>query len=138
MNLLLNNLAKIASDFDTISCVDTVHGHLPCLLHRYQNAICATVNTRMTGSNWIKKFVSKLLDISQAYNKVKGHLRLSRQAEVLAEIATLSNSRPEEIPEESRFLLELEMVKLDTALLTQQEYWVAAMTAALSAGCCCP
>jgi len=85
-----------------------------------------------------EKIVSKLLDISQAYNKVKGHLHLSHRAEVLAEITTLSNSQPEEIPEESRFLLELEMVKLDTAPLTQQEYWVAAMTAALSAERCCP
>ena len=38
------------------------------------------------------------------------------------------------IPDESKFLLELEVVELDRASLSQQEYWVSAMKAALAAG----
>ena len=102
-----------------------------------------SMHSRMGGASWMKKFVPKLLDMSHSqwlfrnfslHNKVKGHLHLSHQAEVLAEIAILATKRPEDIPVESKFLLELEVVDLDRSSLSQQEYWVAAMRAALVAG----
>lgn len=140
-------IADVASDFDTIGWEDTMHGRLPRSLHRYQSMFCASVNSRMTGKSWMKKLVSKVLKISHGqwlyrnfslHNKLKGHLHLSHRADVLTEIATLSTSQPEDIPKESRFLLEIEMVGLDKSSLTQQEYWVTAMKAALSAGRRCP
>ena len=100
----------------------------------------------MTGTDWMKQLITRLLNISHAqwmyrnfslHNKTSGYLRQSDQADVLAEIATLSNKRPEEIPEESWFLLEVEMVNLDSSSLAQQKYWIAAMKVALSAGCRC-
>ena len=65
MNLLLSSLAKIASDFDTIGCVDTLHSRLP------QNAMCATVNTRMTGTNWMKKLCQNCLTSLRLTTKLK-------------------------------------------------------------------
>jgi hypothetical protein len=106
-----------------------------------------SVNSRMTGTDWMRALVGKLLTISHTqwlyrnfslHNKVNGHLRLTHQTEVLEEIARLSTTRPEDIPEESRFLLEVEMVTLDTTSIAHQEYWITAMKAARSAGRRCP
>ena len=68
------------------------------------------------------------------HNKVKGHLALTEQAAVLSEIATLACSKPEDVPPISRFLLKLEVGRLDAQSLAQQKYWVTAMKAALKAG----
>lgn len=98
---------------------------------------------RLSGKDWMKAFISKILDISHGqwlyqnfslHNKTKGHLKLTQQAQVLTEIATLSNCQPEDIPQESRFLLEIDAFQLDTSSLTHQVYWVTAMKAALKAG----
>ncbi len=97
----------------------------------------------MTGRDWFKRLISKLLNISHAqwayrnfslHNKLNGHLQLCKQEEVLTKIAELSSTPPDAIPEESRFLLEFESSSPDSSNLTQQEYWVTAMTAALTAG----
>jgi hypothetical protein len=75
-----------------------------------------------------------LLPLFFPHNKVKGRLALTEQAAVLSEIATLACSKPEDVPPNSRFLLELEVGRLDAQSLAQQKYWVTAMKAALKAG----
>jgi hypothetical protein len=136
-------MSEIARDIDKIGWVDILHGRLPRSVLRFQQSFCALTNDRMTGRDWFKRLVSKLLNISHAqwayrnfslHNKLNGHLRLCRQEEVLTKIAELSSTPPDAIPEESRFLLEFESSSLDSSNLTQQEYWVTAMTAALTAG----
>ena len=123
-------MAEVATGFDSIGWVDVLHGRLPVALHRYQTAYCRSVNSRMTGTDWMKQFTTKLLNITHAqwayrnfslHNKTTGYLRQAHQAEVLAEIATLSTSDPEEVPEGSRFLLEVDMVNLDSTSLAQQD-----------------
>lgn len=52
----------------------------------------------------------------------------------MSSIAQLVDSNPSDLPEESQFLLEIDPSTLDAGSLLQQEYWVAAMKAALSAG----
>lgn len=133
----------VASGIDSIGWDDLLHGRIPISLLTFQHSYCASLGNRMNGADWAKAFVIKLLDISHGqwmyrnfslHNKNRGHLQLSHQAEVLSEIAILAESRPEDIPPESRFLLELETATLDLQSLARQEYWVAAMKAALKAG----
>ncbi len=137
------SMSEIARDIDKIGWVDNFHGRLPRSLLRFQVSFCALTNSRMTGRDWFKRLISKLINISHAqwayrnfslHNKLNGHLQLCKQEEVLTKIAELSSTPPENIPEESRFLLEVESSTLDSSNLTQQEYWVTAMTAALTAG----
>jgi hypothetical protein len=136
-------MEEIAYDFDLIGWEDILHGRLPRSLHTHQIAHCRLRNIRLTGTDWMKKFTAKLLSISHSqwlyrnfslHNKLKGHLHLSHQAAVLEEIANLATTSPEDIPEASRFLLEIDLINIDKSPLTQQEYWIAAMTAAISAG----
>ena len=136
-------VTEIAIDIDVIGWVDLLHGRIPSSLKRFQHSYCAAIGSRMNGADWAKAFVLKLLNISHGqwmyrnfslHNKSRGHLKLSHQAEVLSEIAILAECRPEDIPPESRFLLEVETTNLDSQALARQEYWVAAMKAALKAG----
>jgi hypothetical protein len=137
------SVSEVAADIDMIGWTDLFHGRIPLSLTKFQQAYCASINSRMTGTDWAKAFVTKLLNISHGqwmyrnfslHNKTRGHLRLTQQAEVLSEIATLAASRPEDIPPESRFLLEVEVITLDGQSLARQEYWITAMKAALKAG----
>ena len=134
---------EVAEDIDLIGRVDILHGRIPNSLRQFQQGYCATINSRMNGADWAKAFVTKLLDISHGqwtyrnfslHNKVKGHLALTEQAEVLSEIATLACSRLEDIPPNSRFHVKLEVGRLDAQSLAQQKYWISAMKAALKAG----
>ena len=136
-------IREIVEDFDIIGWDDTLHGRLPLALLWYQTAFCSAVNSRLSGTSRMKTLVTKLLTISHKqwlfrnfslHNKVNGHLKLTHQATVLAEIARLSTCSPEEIPEECRFLLDFELTSLDKAPISHQEYWIAAMKAAKVAG----
>lgn len=128
-------LQEVARDIDNIGWVDMMHG---------RESHCAITGSRMTGKDWMRAFITKLLNISHGqwmyrnfslHNKTRGHLQLQRQTEVLAKIATLAECQPEDIPAESRFLLEVEVTNtLESNSLVQQEYWIAAMKAAIKAG----
>ena len=54
--------------------------------------------------------------------------------QVLEQIAELAEVEPEEVPVESRFLLEVDFSRLVLDRTERQEYWVAAMLAAVRAG----
>jgi len=136
-------IQEIAEDIDLIGWTDFLHGRIPISLRNFQQSYCASINSRMNGQDWTKALVTKLLNISHSqwmyrnfslHSKTRGHLKLTHQAEVLTEIAKLSECNPEDVPEESRFLLEVEIVNLEDKSLAHQEYWISAMKAALKAG----
>ena len=133
----------IAEEINQIGWTDFFHGRIPCSLRNFQQDYCASINSRMNGKDWAKALIARLLNISHGqwtyrnfslHSKARGHLRLSHEADVLNNIATLASCRPEDIPPESRFLLEVEIVNLESKSLSQQEYWITAMKAALKAG----
>ena len=135
-------MAEVAAAFDKIGWVDMMHGRLPVALRRLQHNHCQLTGDG-SGDAWMTQFTRRLIDISHGqwlyrnftlHNNTNGYLLLQRQEEVLARITQLAASDPSELPEESRFLLEMEPSSLETAPLLQQEYWAAAMKAALIAG----
>ncbi len=75
-------MKEIACEVDLIGWEDMLHGRLPRGLHTYQTAYCRLRNSRLTGTDWMKKFAAKLLSISHSqwlyrnfslHNKIKGH-----------------------------------------------------------------
>ena len=95
-----------------------------------------------SGSDWMKQFIRKLLDIAHGrwlyqnfslHNTHTCYLHLQKEEGVLEAMTKLAECDPREIPDESRFLLEINPTISD-APLCQKEYWVAAMQAALTAG----
>ena len=68
------------------------------------------------------------------HNKQRGYLRLQHCKDLLWELDKLNNTPSDNIPEESRYLLELDYSELFNAPLEQQSYWVLAMKVARRAG----
>jgi hypothetical protein len=68
------------------------------------------------------------------HNKQHGYLRLKQCRDLLHEVDSLLDTPPDEIPEGSKYLLELNFLTLYNALFKQQSYWVLAMKAAWHAG----
>ena len=99
--------------------------------------------TRMNGSDWMKHFVSHLLHISHSQwlyrnftlrETTRGYLRLKERQNILIKIDKLLDVNPNNIPPESRFLLEMDFDGLYRSSFEKQSYWVVAMKAAYQAG----
>ncbi len=98
----------------------------------------------MTSNNWMKHLIGRLLLISYSqwlycnftlHDKSRGYLRLQRQKEVLKEVDRLMDTNPDNILQESQYLLELDFTTLYNSSFQRQSYWVLAMKAAQQAGC---
>ena len=68
------------------------------------------------------------------HDKQQGYLHLKHRKDLLQELDKLIDTPSDDIPEESRYLLELDYSKLYNASFEQQSYWVLAMKAARRAG----
>ncbi len=97
----------------------------------------------MTGDNWMKHFIGRLLRISHLqwlyrnftlHDKTRGYLRLQRQKEALKEVDRLLDTNPDDIPKESQYLIGLDFTSLYSASFEKQSYWVLAMKATRRAG----
>ena len=67
------------------------------------------------------------------HNKQQGYLRHKRLEDLLQEILELSELSPDEVPEGSRFLLEVNFTELASSHPKTQHYWTLAVNAALTA-----
>ena len=68
------------------------------------------------------------------HDKHRGYLRLQQRKDLLRELDRLIDTPPEEVPEGSRYLLELDYSDLYNSTFEHQSYWVLAMKAARRAG----
>ncbi len=68
------------------------------------------------------------------HDKQWGYLQLKQRKDLLLELDKLIDTPPEDIPEDSRYLLELDYSTLYNATFERQTYWVLAMKAARQAG----
>jgi len=96
----------------------------------------------LNGEDWTKQFISKILQITHGqwifrnislHDRIQGYLRNKKADEILHIINELSEVTPEEIPEDSRFLLEINFSELKKSHLETQTYWTLAMDAAIRA-----
>ena len=109
-----------------------------------QNLHCmSSPSCRITGADWMKAFISHLLQISHSqwifrnytlHDKQRGYLRLRLRKEVLRKIHELLETLPSEVPPECQYLLELDHSAMYKASYEEQAYWVLAMKAARRAG----
>ena len=136
------DMTTVANAIDAIGWVDIMHGRLPIALRRLQQQ-----HYQLTGDGsatvWMTQLTRRIIDIGHGqwlfrnftlHNNANGYLLLQKKEEVLTSITQLADSAPSDIPAESQFLLEIDPSNLIADSLLQQEYWVAAMKAALAAG----
>ena len=108
-----------------------------------QRAHCAGAPCRMNGDDWMKHFISHILQITHSqwifrnitvHDKVRGTLRLQEGKDVLKEVGQLIETDPADVPIESQFLLEFDFDSLYRTSFEKQTYWVRAIKAARHAG----
>ena len=97
----------------------------------------------LTVEDWMKQFITKLLHLVHGqwiYRNISKHhdslgsIRKAERKQLLLEIDRLTSLTPEEVPDESKFLLEMDFERLKTSDSTTQNYWVHAIKAAIVAG----
>ena len=136
-------LLRLADQQDVIGWDNMMEGKIALLLRDYQGAYLTTSSSMLTSSDWVRQFIQKLLHITHGqwiYRNVSKHhsrhglLKDLERRSLLREIDQYMSVSPEEVPEESRFLLEIDFQQIRTAATESQAYWVHAMRAAVKAG----
>ena len=99
-------------------------------------------NNRLNGTDWTKQLISRILQITHSqwiyrnislHDKSNGYLRNKTAEELAEEIHRLAKLQPEDLPTESKFLLEIDSGKLIKEHVETQAYWVIAVKAARKA-----
>ncbi len=136
-------VSMAAASQDLIGWVEFLHGKVSVEFRSIQDIHCTLSFCHMTGDDWMKAFVSHLIQISHSqfifrnftlHDKQRGYLCLLRRATVCKEVDWLLDTAPEDILAGSQYLLELDYSALYNASLERQLYWVLAMKAACRAG----
>jgi hypothetical protein len=87
----------------------------------------------------MKILVTHLIQISHSqwilqnftlHDRHRGYLRLKQCRDLLREVESLLDTPPEEVPEGSRYLLELDFLVLYNATFEQQSHWALAVKTA--------
>jgi hypothetical protein len=128
---------------DLVGWTEFLHGKVYKEIGRIQEVHSALSPCRIMNTDWMKSLVTHLIHISHSqwslwnftlHNKQCGYLRLQQCRDLLWEVDSLLDTPPEEVLEESRYLLELAFLTLYNATFEQQSYWVLAMKATRRAG----
>jgi hypothetical protein len=97
----------------------------------------------LTVDDWMKQAINQLLHIvhgqwiyrnTSKHHETLGSIRRTKRMQLLLEIDRLVTLSPEDVPEESKFLLEVDFARLQTGEVTSQHYCVHAVKAAVTAG----
>ena len=142
MGFMSLQFRALAASQDTIGWREFTEGHISTHFYAIQSFHLSMSSSYLNGKDWTKQFISKLLQIMHAqwifrnislHDKTQGYLRNKRADELLQIITEFSEVAPEEIPEDSRFLLEINFTDLVKSHLETQTYWILAMEAAIKA-----
>ena len=136
-----NDVDKVAHDQDIIGWRNFMEGRI-CLHFAdiQHNHLCSS-DSLLNVDMWMRTFISKLLHITHSqwilrnfmlHDAAAGFLRLKDRLELITKIAELSTTNPTDLPEESRFLLEIDTNRLTEGDVDGQDYWVHAMEAAIA------
>ena len=132
----------LAASQDVIGWREFTEGHISTHFYTIQAFHLTMSSSYLNGEDWTKQFISKILQITHSqwifrnislHDRTQGYLRNKKADEILHIINELSEVSPEEIPENSRFLLEINFSDLKKSHLETQTYWTLAVDAAIRA-----
>ena len=142
MGFMSPRFRALAASQDLIGWREFTEGHISTHFYEIQSFHLAMSSSYLNGEDWTKQFISKLMQITHSqwilrnfslHDKKHGYLRNKKADKILHLITELSEVAPEEVPEDSRFLLEINFTELKNAHLETQTYWTLAMDAAIKA-----
>ena len=136
------NMTALAKSQDEIGWRNLMEGRLSKHFFKIQS-ILPFGSTYLNGEYWVKKMISKVLQITHSqwiyrtfslHDKRRGYLRRQDMKEMMVKIKTLLGTRPDEILKDSQFLLEINHRKLARSNIHDKTYWVVAMEVVIIAG----
>ncbi len=136
------HMKALAKSQDIIGYHNLMEGYIPTHFYAIQKFHLAMSSSYLTGTNWAKQLISKLLHVTHSqwifrnislHNKINGYLHKKKSDEIMLELEFLAGTALEVIPAESRFLLEINFSKLSKFHTESQKYWILAINAALTA-----
>jgi hypothetical protein len=136
-------MSRVAASQDLIPWKDFMEGKLSKEIFNLQRLSLACSPSRLSIVDWAKRLISQVLQISHAqwifrnvslHDNKTGYLCNEQRREVLAEVDRLSQLDPRQIPESSRYLLEIDFSSFKNENIVDQSYWLFAMRAAKKAG----
>eukprot|EP00956_Cyclotella_meneghiniana_P021192 scaffold38237_cov55-Cyclotella_meneghiniana.AAC.1 len=137
------DVLRLAHQQDLIGWDNFMEGKISNMFAVVQHGHLCNASRLLTSFDWTHHFISKLLHITHGqwiYRNITKHhekhglLPVAERRKLLREIDQVMQLPPEDIPEESRFLLEIDFTKLKNDSTDKQSYWVHAIKAAVTAG----
>ena len=142
MGDMSDQMLLLAQSQDIIGWRRFTEGYLSKHIHARQDLHLKMTSNQMNSTEWTKQFISKILQITHSqwifrnislHDKTHGYLHKKSTEELLEEIYRLAELDPDNVPTESRFLLEVNMGELTNLHIDNQAYWITAVTAAMMA-----
>ncbi len=142
MGFMSPQFKALATSQDLIGWRDFTEGHVSTHFYVIQTFHLAMSSSYLNGEDWAKQFISKILQIMHSqwifrnislHNKAHGYLNNKKADKIMQQINVLLDLAPEEVSEDSQFLLKINFSKLSSYHLETQKYWTLAVDAALKA-----
>ena len=142
MGFMSPQFKALAASQDLIGWRDFTKGHISAHFFAIQLLHLAMSSSYLNGEDWTRQFITRLLQITHSqwifqiislHDKIHSYLRNKKAEEILQQINKLLEVALEEVPEDSRFLLEINFSGLSKSRLETQTYWMIAMEAAIKA-----
>ena len=136
-------MTALAKSQDKIGWRNLMEGRFSKHFYKMQSIHLDFGSTYLNGEDWVKKTISQVLHITHSqwiyrnfspHDKRRGYLRRQNMIEMLVKTESLLDTRPDKVPAESNFLLELDHEKLSQSNINDQIYWVVAMEAVIKMG----
>ena len=133
-------MMDLAISQDYIGWRNFMEGRVSSKISSIQRHHLMSSGSRMSPKRWMSSFISKILHITHSqwifrnimlHHKLAGYLRLKECTEAAIQMDSLMQAHPSSIPSESQFLLDFDTERLLCSDSDTQQYWIAAMQAAL-------
>ena len=130
MGFMSPQFKMLANSQDLIGWIDFTKGHISTNFYEIQMFHLTMSSSHLNGEDWTKQFISKILQLTHSqwifrnisfHDKKNGYLRNKTADKLLQHINSLSDLVPEDLPESSRFLLEINFSGLSTYHLETQK-----------------
>jgi hypothetical protein len=138
------DILRLAHQRDLIGWDHFMEGKITYHFAVVQHSHLSNGSNIMTSFDWSHHFISKLLHITHGQwiycNITKNHekhglMRTAERHKLLHKIDHYMHLPPNEVPAESKFLLEIDFTQLCHHSTEKQSYWMHAIRAAVTAGC---
>ncbi len=121
LGIMLPQFKALAHSQDLIGWRDFTEGYISTQFYEVQTFHLAMSSSLLNSKDWTKQFISKLLQITHSqwiycnvllHDRRQGYLHTKSAEKIMREIESLSSLAPEDVPEASRFLLEINFTEL--------------------------